>query len=299
MPLTDIKFLPRPQLLTLEEINRTVQIMSTMGVDRVRLTGGEPLVRRDLWKLVEMISANAAIKDIALTTNGILLAEHARQLKDSGLNRVNISLDTLNEATFERISRRKGLDKVLEGIAAAKEVGFKIRLNAIAISDLTETEIVPLANFARAEKLELRFIEFMPLDAEGNWETAQVLSGAMIRKTIEEHVASLAPAQRPDESQPAMDFEYQDGGGRVGFINPITAPFCSTCNRLRLTAEGKLRNCLFSTDEWDVRDLLRSGCSDEAIQTRIRDCVSAKKAGHGIDSDAFQRPDRAMYQIGG
>ena len=300
MPENNVTFLPRPQLLTLEEITRLVSIMAKMGVDRIRLTGGEPLVRRDLWKLVEWIHAIPQIKDIALTTNGLVLAEHAAALRKAGLNRLNISLDTLSEATFERISRRKGLSRVLEGIRVAQEVGFdKIRLNAVSMAGITEDDIVPLAEFARREKLELRFIEFMPLDAEGNWQTDSVISGETIRKTISKHVAPMTPAERTDPSQPATDFDYEDGQGRVGFINPVSQPFCSSCNRLRLTAEGKVRNCLFSTTEWDTRELIRSGATDTEIEQVIRDCVSAKKAAHGIDSEEFQRPEKAMYQIGG
>jgi cyclic pyranopterin phosphate synthase len=189
---------------------------------------------------------------------------------------------------------------VLAGIHAAKRVGFtKIRLNAVAIKGITEPEIVPLTQFARNEGMEMRFIEFMPLDAENNWQHEQVLSGEEIRAAIEDAIGQLEPASRPDPSQPATDFRFADGSGTVGFINPVTQPFCEDCNRLRLTAEGQIRNCLFSTVEWDARAVLRSGGSDEDLTQLIRDCVRAKKPGHGIDSSDFVRPERAMYQIGG
>ena len=221
-------------------------------------------------------------------------------LKDAGVARVNISLDGLSEKTFRRIARRDGLDRVLEGIAAARQVGFrKIRLNAVAIRGITETEILPLAQFARRHALELRFIEFMPLDAENNWQTDQVLTGHEVREVLRSALPPLVPLPREDPSQPAVDYRFADGVGLVGFINPVSQPFCQDCNRLRLTAEGKLRNCLFSTVEWDVRSLLRGGAEDQQLAQLACQCTLAKKSGHGIDSPEFVRPERAMYQIGG
>ena len=300
MPDESIRFRPREELLTFEEIERFVRIVAAMGVNKLRLTGGEPLVRADLPDLIRELVATPGIDDVALTTNGVLLAQHAQDLKDAGLHRLNISLDTLDEEIFQKITRRTGLQSVLDGIAAAQDVGFeRTRLNAIAIRGLTESEIVPLGHFARERKMELRFIEFMPLDADENWETDQVLSGESIRASLTEEFGELVPAHRSDPSQPAMDWEYLDGGGRVGFINPVTQPFCGDCNRLRITAEGQIRNCLFSTTEWDARALLREGRSDEDIAALVQDCVAAKKPGHGIDSPEFIRPERAMYQIGG
>jgi cyclic pyranopterin phosphate synthase len=189
---------------------------------------------------------------------------------------------------------------VLEGIHTAQQVGFTdIRINAVSIAGISETEVVPLARFARQHQLELRFIEFMPLDAERKWGHEHVLAGHQVKQLIVSQVGTLSPAQRDDPHQPAVDYVYDDGGGRVGFINSVTEPFCESCNRLRITAEGKLRNCLFSTVEWDIRELIRVGASNEEIAQQIRECVVAKKAGHGIDSADFQRPERAMYQIGG
>lgn len=300
MPDENVRFRPRHEILSFEEIERFVRVVAGLGVNKLRLTGGEPLVRADLPKLVHRLAKIPGIHDIALTTNGILLEENAQALKDAGLSRINISLDALSEETFRRIARRDGLDRVLAGIHAAKRVGFmRIRLNAVAIKGITEPEIVPLANFSREHGMELRFIEFMPLDAEQNWQHDQVLSGDEIRAAIEDAIAPLEPAARPDPSQPATDFRYADGGGTIGFINPVTQPFCEDCNRLRLTAEGKVRNCLFSTVEWDARAILRGGGNDEELALLVRDCVRAKKPGHGIDSADFQRPERAMYEIGG
>ncbi|MDX1946863.1 MAG: GTP 3',8-cyclase MoaA [Pirellulaceae bacterium] len=299
MPDENIRFRPRHEILSFEEIERFVRIVAGLGVNKVRLTGGEPLVRAELPSLVARLARIPGITDIALTTNGILLAEQAQALKDAGLSRLNISLDTLTEETFRRIARRDGLDRVLAGIQAARRVGFeRIRLNAVAIKGITEPEVVPLTRFAAEQGMEMRFIEFMPLDAENQWQHDQVLSGDEIRRLIEEAIGPLEPAPRPDPSQPATDFALA-GGGLVGFINPVSQPFCEDCNRLRITAEGQVRNCLFSTVEWDARALLRGGASDEAIADLVRECVLAKKPGHGIDSRDFERPERAMYQIGG
>ena len=295
-----VRFLPQREVLTFEEIFRVVRIAAELGVTKIRLTGGEPLVRAELWKLVEMLVALPGIEEVALTTNGILLAEQAVALKQAGLRRLNVSLDSIDPAVFQQITRRPGLEKVLAGIMAAKDAGFEsIRLNAVSIKGLTESEIGPLAQFARQHELDLRFIEFMPLDADGAWERNQVLSGSDVVKIIEAEVGTLELAARSDLRQPAVDFQYVDGRGRVGFINSVSEPFCETCNRMRITAEGKFRNCLFSTVEWDLRELLRSGADDRQIAERIRECVAAKKAGHGMDSHDFRRPQKSMYQIGG
>ncbi len=304
MPAENVVFRPREELLTFEEIVRFVRVAASLGINKLRLTGGEPLVRSELHKLIERLANIPGINDIALTTNGLLLADQAAALRAAGLHRLNISLDTLNEATFQRISRRPGLQKVLDGIFAAKEAGFeKIRLNAIAIRNLTEDEIVPLTEFARKHDFELRFIEFMPLDADGNWQQDEVLTGKAIRQILEAAFCSLEAVKRKEASQPAVDFRFIDGVGRIGFINPVSEPFCSDCNRLRLTAEGQIRNCLFSDVGWDARALLRAdtinGASDADLGRLLHDCVSAKQQAHGISDNDFQKPNLAMYQIGG
>lgn len=300
MPLENVVFRPRHELLTFEEIERFVRVVATLGVSKLRLTGGEPLVRSELPELVRRLAAVPGIKDLALTTNGLLLAEHAAALKAAGLHRLNVSLDTLNETTFERISRRTGLQKVVDGIFAAQRAGFeRIRLNAVAIRGLSEDDLVPLAAFSREHDFELRFIEFMPLDAEEHWNNSEVLTGEAIRKVLEDAFGPLEPITRDDPSQPAVDYRFDDGRGRIGFINPVSQPFCGDCNRLRLTAEGQVRNCLFSTVEWDARALLRGDGTDDKLRDLMRDCVAAKKRAHGIGEADFVRPQRAMYQIGG
>ena len=300
MPNEAIQFKPRDELLTFEEITRVVSVAAARGVNRLRITGGEPLVRAELPDLISRLAEIEGIEDIALTTNGVLLAAQAAALYQAGLSRLNISLDGLQEETFQRITRREGLQRVLDGIFTARQVGFeKIRLNAVAIQGITEEEIIPLAHFARTHAFELRFIEFMPLDSEQRWETSQVLTGAVIRDVLEAEFGALVPAERPDPSQPAVDYDFADGKGSVGFINPVSQPFCSACNRLRITAEGQFRNCLFSTVEWDARQLLRGGGSDEDLAQLLHDCVDHKQPGHGIDSPGFEKPERPMYQIGG
>jgi cyclic pyranopterin phosphate synthase len=298
MPL-EVTFKPREELLTFEEIARVARVAAGLGVRTVRLTGGEPLLRRELPELVRQLVAIEGLDEVSLTTNGLLLAEQAAGLRAAGLARLNVSLDSLTQQGFERLARRPGLDRVLAGLEAAKRAGFaEIRINAVSIRGLTEAEIVPLARFCRREGFHLRFIEFMPLDAEEAWEPTQVLSGAEVRGMLEREIGPLVADRPADPGQPALDYRFADGG-RVGFINPVTRPFCERCDRLRLTADGQLRNCLFSTVEWDARGLLRSGAGDEPLAVAIRDCVAAKRAAHGIDTPSFVRPARAMYQIGG
>jgi cyclic pyranopterin phosphate synthase len=300
MPAGAVRFMPRSELLTFEEIERFVRVAASLGIHKLRLTGGEPLIRQQLPSLVARLVRVPGIVDVALTTNGMLLADQARALRAAGLHRLNISLDTLRPETFLRISRREGLDRVLAGIAAAQQVGFdKIKLNAVAIKDLTEPDVVPLARFARERDLELRFIEYMPLDADGNWSDDQVLSGSQIIDLLEAEFGPLFAVPVVNSSQPATNYQYSDHSATVGFINPVTQPFCGDCNRLRLTAEGQVRNCLFSTVEWDARVLLRGSASDDEMRELLRSCVMAKKAGHGINSDEFIKPERAMFQIGG
>jgi cyclic pyranopterin phosphate synthase len=300
MPADDVQFKPRHELLSFEEIQRFVQVVVGLGINKIRLTGGEPLVRSGIAGLVRQLSSISGIADLALTTNGLLLPELAADLHAAGLHRLNISLDAMDETTFRQIARRKGLDRVLDGILTARQVGFRrIRLNAVSVRGLTEGQVVPLARFARQHGLELRFIEYMPLDADGGWQKDQVLSGDEVRAMLDREVGLLEPVVRGDPSQPATDFQYQDGGGRVGFINPVTHSFCGNCNRLRLTAEGQIRNCLFSTTEWDARALLRGGGTDAELADLVQCAVGAKRAGHGIDTPDFVKPQRAMYQIGG
>jgi cyclic pyranopterin phosphate synthase len=234
-----------------------------------------------------------------LTTNGILLAGHAQALYDAGLRRINISLDTLDPGRFRVVARRDGLEQVLEGIAAAKKAGFHpIKLNAVSIRGVTEHEVVPLARYAREHALELRFIEYMPIGAEA-WERGKVYFAHEILEQIESAVAPLVPADDYDPRAPAMEFRYTDGGGKVGIIASVSRPFCMSCNRVRLTSDGKLRNCLFALDEVDVKPYLRHTPDDAALAEVIRKNVWDKWEGHEINTARFVKPLRTMHSIGG
>jgi cyclic pyranopterin phosphate synthase len=295
----DVVFMDRGQLLTFEEIAHFVRVVAPLGIDKVRLTGGEPLMRRDLPVLVRMICAIDGIRDVGLTTNGILLAEQAQALYDAGLRRLNVSLDTLDPARFRQLARRDGLDKVLAGIAAARRASFApIKVNAVSIRGITEHEVVPLARYARENGLEMRFIEYMPIGAD-HWERDKVYFAHEILEKLEREVAPLVPVEDHDPSAPALEFRYADGGGRIGIIASVSRPFCASCNRVRLTADGKLRNCLFALDEVDVKGLLRGQAADAEIAEVVRRNVWAKWEGHEINTARFIKPLRTMHAIGG
>lgn len=300
MPETDVKFVPRSEILDFEEIERFVRIAVGLGIDKVRVTGGEPLVRRDLPVLIRRLAAIPEIRDLALTTNGVLLPELAEPLYEAGLRRINIHLDTLDRARFRQITRRDDLDRVLAGIETVKRLGYgPIKLNAVAVKNLVEPDIVPLAQFARENGLEVRFIEFMPLDAQALWDRSKVLLADDIVRMLTRDVAPLVPIPNPDPRAPALEYRYSDGVGTVGFIASVSRPFCLNCNRLRLTADGKLRYCLFAIEEDDVKGLLRAGASDEEIAALIRRNVAGKWEGHEINTTRFVAPPRPMYSIGG
>ena len=295
-----VTFLPRASLLSFEEIERFVRVAAALGIDKIRLTGGEPLVRRDLPELVARLVAVPGIKDVGLTTNGILLAAQAQSLWGAGLRRINVSLDTMDPRRFEELTRRTGFEEVIAGIHAARAAGFApIKINAVALRGVTEPDVVPLARFARSFGLELRFIEYMPLDARDRWERGKVLYAAEILDLLASGIGPLAPASDQDPRAPAFDHDFLDGGGRVGFIASISRPFCGSCNRVRLTADGKLRNCLFALDETDIRPLLRGGATDAEIATALRQSVADKWEGHEINTARFIKPERLMHSIGG
>ncbi len=299
MPET-VQFLPRQELLRFEEIERFVRIAAPLGINKLRLTGGEPLVRKDLPALVERLAHIGGIHDVGLTTNGLLLAPLARPLWDAGLRRINISLDTMDPAKFQELTRRPGFEQVIEGILAAKDAGFDpVKINAVAIKGMTEDDIVPLGRFCREHGLELRFIEYMPLDAGNRWERDKVLFAAEILERLSQGIGPLVPAPDQDPKAPAQDYVYADGGGRVGLIASVSRPFCMSCNRVRLTAEGKLRNCLFALEETDIRALLRGGASDMEIAQALRESVAGKWEGHEINTARFIKPERLMHSIGG
>jgi cyclic pyranopterin phosphate synthase len=304
MPESVAGFLPQNKLLAFTSIERVVKVLTQAGINKVRLTGGEPLMRSRLWELVERLAQIQGLKQIALTTNGMLLADQLDRLVHAGLTHINLSLDTLREPAFRQISRRDGLDRVLEGIQAAVESPLKVRINALLLRDINLDDCLPLIHYARKLGVVIRFIEFMPLDANRAWSQSQVVTGAEIRQRVQESFGPLIPSENLDPSQPAKDYLFQDRIGGIGFISPVSEPFCSSCNRLRLTADGKFRNCLFGREEWDVKSILEpcegnTPCSDEAILEIAKRCVANKYASHGISETNFQPPERAMYQIGG
>ncbi len=300
MPSEQVDFLPRPEILSFEELTRATRIFAGLGITKIRLTGGEPLVRKELPELIRQLRSIESIEEIAMTTNAILLDRLALPLKQAGLDRINVSLDTLDQKQFVEITRRDSLPQVIRGIDAAQQAGFQnLRLNAVAVKGLIEAQIIPLARFAIERRLKLRFIEFMPLNSTGRWSDSDVLTGARIRKIIEDSFGDLQPVERDDPAQPATDYRLPDGANTIGFVNSVSEPFCNACNRVRLTADGKIRNCLFSHEEWDLRNLFRSGATDAEVSRLIVDCVTQKKAAHGIGDEGFEKPQRAMYQIGG
>lgn len=295
-----VEFLPKAGILSFEEIERVARIAASLGVTKLRITGGEPLVRSSLSILIERLVAIDGIRDIGLTTNGILLADQAQKLYEAGLRRLNVSLDTLDPGRFLAMTRRTGLEDVLTGIEAAQAAGFeRIKLNAVAIKGFSEPDLVPLAKFAREKGLELRFIEYMPLDARDAWERSKVLLMDEILDTLRREVGPLSPVAGDDPHAPATLFAYDDGIGRLGFIASVSHPFCKSCNRVRITADGKLRNCLFAVDEIDLRDLMRSGADDAKLARAFVDSVADKWEGHEINTARFIKPDRLMHSIGG
>ncbi len=296
----DIEWLPRAQLLSLEEISRLARIAVSGGVRKIRLTGGEPLMRRDLPRLIEMLSAIPGLDDLALTTNGTQLAKLAAPLARAGLRRVNVSLDSLDRETFARMAQRDVLGRVLEGIDAAVAAGLRpIRINNVPIRGLNDHEAVAFAGLARERGFEVRFIEFMPLEHGRRWGTDVMVPGKELRERISERWP-LVPDPDLDPHSPSRDWLFADGApGLVGFIDSVTQPFCSACNRIRLTADGKLRTCLFSVREHDLRELLRSGARDEAILERLRAVVATKELKHHVTDGMYVKPERTMSRIGG
>src|ERR1039458_4981109 len=300
MPETGVQFVERSQILDFEEIERFVRVAAGLGIRKLRVTGGEPLVRRDLPVLIRRLAAIPGIEDLALTTNGVLLEEFAQPLYDAGLRRLNVHIDTLDRARFEQITRRDDLGRVLRGLAMAKRIGFtRIKLNAVAVKNLVEADIVPLARYARENGFEVRYIEFMPLDAQNLWDRGKVLLADDMIALLSREISPLAPVPDPDPRAPASEYVYADGGGMVGFIASVSRPFCLNCNRLRLTADGHLRYCLFAVEETDIRALIRRNAPEEEIAAAIAGSVHAKWLGHEINSTRFVAPPRPMYSIGG
>ncbi len=290
----------REEILSFEEIERFVRVAVSLGVTKLRITGGEPLVRKDLPVLVRKLVAIPGLRDIALTTNAVLLARHAEALYEAGLRRLNVHLDTLDRERFKKITRRDDLDRVLEGIETARRLGFRpIKINAVAVKNLIEPDLVPLAQFCRERDIEIRFIEFMPLDAQGLWDRGRVLLAEDIVSTLSREISPLIEIPDRDRRAPATEYQFADGIGRIGIVASVSRPFCLNCNRIRLTSDGKIRYCLFAVEETDVKGLLRSGAPDEAIAAAIRGTVLQKWMGHEINTPRFVPPPRPMYSIGG
>jgi len=299
MPADGLPWLARAEILRFEEIARLVRLLARMGVSDVRLTGGEPLVRRDLPALVAMLAAIEAVEDLSLTTNGYLLERDADSLVAAGIRRVNVSIDSLQRDRFFALTRRDALPRVLRGLQAlAKHPDVQpIKINAVALRGFTEQEAVPFARFARSTAFQVRFIEFMPLDADRAWSRDAVLTGDELRALIDA-VHPLEELPR-EPSSTARVFRFRDGRGEIGFVSPVSEPFCADCNRIRLTAEGKLRTCLFSLHETDLRGPLRGGADDDELEAIIRDAVWRKELKHHVGEPGFSQPPRTMSAIGG
>jgi cyclic pyranopterin phosphate synthase len=299
MPEHGATFSPVSSLLSFQQITRFVATALPLGIRKIRLTGGEPLLRPKLPDLIAAVNQLQGIKDLALTTNAVLLRHAARPLYDAGLRRLNIHLDTMDPGRFRTITRRDDLGKVLEGIDEAQRVGFKaIKLNAVAIKGLTEPDVLSLVHFGRERNIEVRFIEFMPLDAQHLWSLDRVLTADEMIGQLEREFGPLAAVPDADPRAPATEYQFPDGH-RVGFVASVSRPFCANCNRLRLTADGKLRYCLFAREETDIKPLLDNPDSEPALEAAVRATVWQKWAGHEINRTSFIAPQRPMYSIGG
>ena len=299
MPADGLPWLERAEILSFEEIERLVRVMASIGVTDLRLTGGEPLVRREFPRLASMLARVDGLEDLSLTTNGYLLERDAAALVDAGIKRVNVSIDSLQRDRFFQLTRRDSLPQVmrgLEAIGAFPEVR-PIKVNAVALRDFTEEEAIPFAEFARSTSFQVRFIEFMPLDGDHAWSRDQVLTGDELRAIID-RVHPLEESPREPHAT-ARVFRFADGAGEIGFINPVSEPFCADCDRVRLTSDGKLRTCLFSMHETDLRGPLRTGASDADLAETIRDAVWRKELKHRVGEKGFRQPPRTMSAIGG
>lgn len=300
MPAEGMQWLPKERILSFEEIERLVRILAAMGVIEMRVTGGEPLVRADLDQLIAQIAAVPGIGEITLTTNGVLLADRIDGLVASGVARVNVSLDSLDPDRFEQLTRRRDLDRVLEGLSACEaHPGLgPIKVNAVLLRGVSEPDVLPLAALARRSPFIVRFIEVMPLDAPREWARENVLSGDEVRAMVEANWP-LEPVGRDRASAPGTRWRFADGEGELEFVSSVTQPFCAACDRLRLTADGQLRTCLFAESETDLLGPLRAGMSDEDLAMVIRAAVTGKGPGHGMADPSWTYQGRPMSMIGG
>jgi cyclic pyranopterin phosphate synthase len=293
------QWVPRTHLLSFEEIERVVRIAVGLGIEKIRLTGGEPLLRNDVELLVERIAGIQRITDLAMTSNGWLFPQKARALRKAGLRRISFSLDSLDRDNFRKITGRDGLAEVLKSISLARELGFHpVKVNAVVIRGLNDHELEALAEFGRRESLALRFIEFMPLDSARAWLKEMVVTGKEILTRLQQRFELRALAG-DNPSATAKRWAFPDGGGEIGIIAPVSEPFCGHCNRIRLTADGKIRTCLFSVVEHDLRSQLRQGASDADIEDWLKAVVLQKEARHHIGEEDFVQPSRSMSCIGG
>ncbi len=301
MPAEGLPWLRKAEILSYEEILRIARVAVKMGVEQIRLTGGEPLVRRDLPDLVHQLHTIDGLRSLSLTTNGILLKQQAKALADGGLTRINVSLDSLIREKFAKLTRRDQIERVLEGLAELEKYPsiHPIKINAVAIRDYSEDEVLDFVRFARHKAYVMRWIEFMPLDADQIWRKEDILTGGEIKTIIEAAYGPLVPITTGDPSETARRYTFSDGIGEVGFINPVSEPFCANCDRIRLTADGQLRTCLFATEETDLRAILRSSDDDEVLAATIRQAVWHKELKHYIGDKRFKRANRSMSMIGG
>lgn len=293
------QWVPKSNILSFEEIERLIRIAVSLGIQKIRLTGGEPLLRHEVEKLVAGVARIPGIEDLAMTTNGFLFAQKARALRDAGLQRVSFSLDSLDRANFKKMTGRDGLDEVLQGIRLARELGFHpVKVNAVVIRGINDHEIIPLVKFARDQNISMRFIEFMPLDSARAWQREMVITGRQILDEIKSHF-DLRLVDSNNPSSTSKRWTFPDGVGEVGIIAPVSEPFCGHCNRIRLTADGKIRTCLFSVTEHDLRARLRNGSSDEELVEALKAIVWQKEARHRIGEPDFVPASRSMSCIGG
>lgn len=301
MPAEGLPWLKKAEILSYEEIVRIARVAVSIGIEQIRLTGGEPLVRRDVPELVSQLRQIEGLRSLSLTTNGILLKQLAGPLAEAGLTRINVSLDSLIREKFAQITRRDQLARVLEGLEELEKYPTirPIKVNAVAVKDFSEEEVLNFVRLARREEYVMRWIEFMPLDADQIWRKEDILTGAELKALIEAEYGPLVPIKTGDPSETARRYTFSDGIGEIGFINPVSEPFCAQCDRIRLTADGQLRTCLFATDETDLRAVVRSNAPDSELEQALRQAVWHKELKHYIGDKRFKRANRSMSMIGG
>jgi len=300
MPEDGMQWLPKDELLSYEELARVAGIFVALGVRKIRLTGGEPLMRHDLSRLVGYLHSIPALEDLALTTNGFFLADQVGALAAAGLQRLNVSLDSLDPVKFNLMTRRDYYRRVMDGLAAAERHGLlPLKINAVLVRGVNDDEVVQFAELARSKPYVIRFIEFMPIGSDDGWTAERVVPAREVIARIEGAIGKRLVPIGNHGTQPADRFQFEDGNGEIGFISSVSEPFCGQCNRVRITSDGKLRTCLFSIAETDLRGPMRDGAADTELVRIIREAILKKEAGHSINQPDFERPARSMSQIGG